>query len=125
MKKVAIVMAMLFVGMTTLVQARTHNLDSVKMKVELPNDWKTETEGDLLTSLTPDEKLAVVFFEATGVKAVLVDGTGKVEGKPVEWSMGIYNNGGKILIMLGFADPAAVKKYEPQLMNILKSLKKA
>jgi hypothetical protein len=64
--------------------------------------------------------------EINGLQAVFQDGTGTAEGKRIEWSVGLIENGrGKILLILGMAEPAAVKKYEKRLQRILTSVQRS
>jgi hypothetical protein len=61
-----------------------------------------------------------------GLETVIVDGTGKAEGKPVELSvMVVKTPSGKYLAIFGVLEPVAKKKHEANLVKILGSLKAA
>jgi hypothetical protein len=61
-----------------------------------------------------------------GLETVIVDGTGKAEGKPVELSvMVVKTPSGKYLAIFGVLEPAVKKKHEANLVKILGSLKAA
>jgi hypothetical protein len=63
--------------------------------------------------------------EINGLKAIFQDGVGRAEGKRIEWSVGLIENGrGKVLLILGMAEPRAVKKYEKLLERVLTSVKR-
>jgi hypothetical protein len=59
-----------------------------------------------------------------GMEAVIVDGTGKAEGKPIELSVLVVKTPAKkYLAVFGVIEPAVKKKHEANLVKILGSLK--
>jgi len=160
MKKLVTITFLVIFILSAAAQARQHRLPSVGLKVDIPKTWKVESEGDVMTAMTPAEDLAIIFWEfagqsdmqaalaeldreldrfvkkpkvigeplvtkINGLDAVLIDGKGKVEGRKIKWSLGLVGNGrGKILMLLGFAEPKAIKKHGKKIEKILKSIKR-
>jgi hypothetical protein len=61
-----------------------------------------------------------------GMPAVMIDGTGKVDGKKVELSIVVIKTPNKkALVILGIAQSAKLKKHERTLAKILGSVKPA
>lgn len=141
--------------------AKWHSLSGLKLKVNIPKDWKVESQGDVLTAAPASEEVGLLLWELGGVKSlkeagdaldkelgkfvkdikvtgdpeetevnglkmVFIDAQGYAQEELVELSVALVNNGrGKFLLVLGMAEPKAVKKYEKQLLGIVTSIKKS
>jgi hypothetical protein len=83
---------------------------------------------EVINKLAKDVKIVGKPTKTTlnSLETVVVDGTGKVDGKPVELSvMVVKTPNGKYLAILGVLEPAVKKKHEKDLLKILGSLKAA
>lgn len=67
MRKVMLSMALLALAASGA-EARTHLLSNVGMKVDIPDQWKTEIQNNVLTASTPVSDLAISIFEPGKIK---------------------------------------------------------
>jgi hypothetical protein len=59
-----------------------------------------------------------------GMKAVVVDGKGKVKGRRVDLSVAlVLRPGKKVMMMLGFVESSKLKSYERELTKIVTSMR--
>lgn len=83
---------------------------------------------DVIAKIATDVKMVGKPQKTTlnGLEAVVVDGTAKADGKPVELSILVVKTpNGKYLAVFGVLEPAVKKTHEANLVKILASLKAA
>ncbi len=62
--------------------------------------------------------------KVNGLDAVVVDGTGKIEGQAVEIGIGIFAKDGVACVVFGAAESAKYAKHKPAIEKIIHSVKK-
>ena len=158
MKKLTLCLMAGLIAVPALSSARTYPHATAKVQIDIPDNWKTETDEDTLAAEAPDGNLALFFgvMKATeldaalealdeelsalvqnlrptgevekitinGMEGALIEGKGTVDGTAIEVALVILvTRGGKVLVGLGMGTPDAVKRYDPDIERIFKSIR--
>lgn len=62
-------------------------------------------------------------IKINGLKGWVEEGTGRVDGVPIEWMSGLFPYRKQALMVLAFAESSNFDSYEPMLIEIFSSLK--
>jgi hypothetical protein len=115
----AIVAALLLVP--AMSSAKDFEHAEAKLSIWIPDGWHTDTDDGMLAVKDPKEEIGILFIV---MDAVFIDGKGKADGKPVDFSVGlVVTPAGKVMMMLGIAESSKFKTHEANVEKILKGVK--
>ncbi len=134
----------------------TYEFTQAGLQLDLPDGWKAEIDGDLLTMSTKDEDIAITAWsvqnkefdaaadalgtelekvvksckvegdpkpmEINGLKAVGLEGTGKIKGVDIKWLV-LMVKAKTPVFFLAFAVPESLDKHSDQVMGIFQSIR--
>lgn len=90
--------------------------------VEKATDEMGKVLEEIIKDAEPDGE--PVETKVNGMDAVFIDGKGKADGKPVDFSVGlVVTPAGKVMMMLGIAESSKFKTHEANVEKILKGVK--
>jgi len=154
----AMFIAVCFVGSAAAQKAATYTHSDAGLQFTVPDKWKVDANGDLVTVASPDDTIGMFFLvldisdlekaadavdseldrvitdvkiegegsetKVNGLDAYLADGSGKLEGTPVQFGvMLVASKKNKVMMIVAVGKSSALKQHDADVTALLGSIK--